>query len=177
MAIPKQIRTRATRAIVAFIAADADFGPLTNSGASIYRQPFEDMGTLVKMSPNPRQLHIYPGASVKSPGTTALWTRDFEIVIEYYSPRNEAAPDSDDATVDDEIDELANRLYGGQSTSPGRFLDPDGDGASEFITTEIRQIRVGMPSVAAGEAAIRRDISIIFGTTETAAGKRPYDLP
>lgn len=172
MSIPRQIRSRAVEAVILFIKADPDFGPLLGDGARVFRQPYDEMGAAsVSMAPAPRQAHIYAGGSLKEPGVGDAWDRDFEVMIEWYSPRNELPPAMGAVSVDDEIDYLVTRLYAGEAPrSPGRFRDPDNVG--QFITTKIRGARVTVPKIAAGEAAMRRDISIIFSTRENAEGER-----
>lgn len=173
--IGRQIRTRAVEAIIRFIHADADYAALTNGGTRIFRQPYDEMGGGTGMNPAPRQLHIYAGASRKVPGVGKHeWDRELEVVIEYYGPRDEKPPALGAVSIDDEIDELANRLYVGQvAKSPGRFEDPDHEG--RYITVEIRSVSVSMPRIAKGEAAIRRELSVVFFTKESPSGQRPYE--
>lgn len=168
--IRRFIPSRTVEALKAFIADDADFGALTNSGKSIYLVPYDEMGGSVAMSPNPRQLHIYEGALSKVPGTTDAWNQDFDIRIEYHSPRNEAPREPGTPSVADEVMQLANLIYVGQSGSKGRFRDPDN--SSVWLTTGITRIQITMPQIAEGEASVRRVMDITFTTRENAAGER-----
>jgi hypothetical protein len=168
VSIPRQIRTRAVEALISFIAADGDFGPMVTG--RIFRYAYDDMHAGISMAPKPRQAHVYQGSSVKSPGTGGAWDREFEIVVEWYSPRNEPPAALGAVSIDDEIDELVNRIYVGQSPSPGRFMDPDNP--ARYITLGVKQIRVTGPEVLANEAAVRRVLSIIFTTREDAQGDR-----
>src|SRR5687767_2462845 len=93
--IPRQIRSRAVDAFILFVSADPDYASLcTVSGVlRIFRQPYDELKTIgLRLAKGQRQMHIYAGASSKSPGVGSDWTREFEVIVEYYSPRNEETP-------------------------------------------------------------------------------------
>lgn len=179
--ITRQIRSRGVEAVILFMLADPDFFALLGGVGveaeegyvppQLFRQPYDEMGGSVPMAPRPRQAHVYAGASVKVPGVSDAWERKFEVIVEWYGPRNEPPPALGDLSIDDEIDELANRLYVGQAPkSPGRFVDPDNPGT--MITLGIESVRVSMPRIAEGEAGVRRDLNVLFFTRENAEGER-----
>lgn len=173
MTIPRGIPSRLVEAIADFVTADPDFGPLVDDGAKIYLAPYDEMGLpSVPMAPSPRQMHIYEGAGIKGQGVSGVSVVDIEIVIEYYSPRNELPRIAGQVSVDDELRELGNRLVVGQSTSPGRFRDPDN--AALWLNNDLTSRRISMLRVAADESAMRRVMVLTFKTKENAAGVRVH---
>ncbi len=184
MAIPRKIRRRTAEAVLLFMMNDPDFFALGGGqgvvGNPEYRPPrmflgpYAEVQKSIAMEANPRQYHVYNGDSVKESDSGEAWNREFVVRIECYSPiRDEVLSEiGGPADVDDELDELGDRIYRGQSPNGGvgRFRDPDNpDG---FITLGIERIEIGRPSKAPDDSAIRRVMAITFFTREDAEGNR-----
>jgi hypothetical protein len=174
MAIRRSTRTRAVEAVRALLLADADILALTNDGASCHLQQYDAMGPHSTMDlRGGRQIHIYPGDAVKVAGMGKLWTQSFDIIIEFFSPRDAVEHVLGGNSITDEAEHIIGLLWVGQSTPPGRLIDPDNP--PNMITQIITRIIPSEATVADGESAVRRTITITFETQQKPDGKRPYE--
>jgi len=183
MAIPRKIRRRTAEAVLLFMRADPDYFALGGGrgveGNPDYRPPrmflgpYSEVKPAVTMTPLPRQYHVYNGDSVKESDTGVAWDRAFMVVVECYSPVGEKVSElGGPADVDDELDELGDRIFRGESPNggPGRFRDPDDPG--RFITLGISGMTIAKPAIAPDQSAMRRILEIRFYTREDAEGNR-----
>jgi hypothetical protein len=182
--ITRQIQTRTVEAVWRFLCNDADYFALAGGvgveGEPGYTPPATYMGSFfelanMQIAPRPRQIHVYGGDAGKEPDSGKAWTEEFEVIIEYFSQRNEGVWVAGAVTVSDEVKEIANRLYVGQSPrSPGRFIDPDAPSPDAFITLGINRVVISRPRVPPeiANAAVLRFITVTFTTREDAEGRR-----
>jgi len=188
MAIPRKIRSRGAEAVVRFMQIDPDYFALGGGRGvegepgykpmRIFRAPYAEIATAVPMAPAPRQYHVYNGPAIKEQDTGTAWRRVFVVIVECYSPLHEATPALGDPVIDDELDELADRLYRGSAVSedpaavppPGRLRDPDDP--ERYITLGIEQTTIKGPAINHNQSAIRRTLEVTFFTREDAEGNR-----